>query len=381
MPRGHCGKLALAALALENNLMQGLYGLAYIFGIIFHEVCTMGSIFGKNIRVSIFGESHGAAIGCAIDGFPAGLAVDFAALAAFMARRAPGATAGSTPRREADAPEFLSGIANGRTTGTPIAAIIRNSDQHSGDYAAIAATPRPGHADLAQRMRYGDSCDLRGGGHASGRLTAPLCIAGGLALQWLAQRGISIAARIDAIHGHPISGERDASGLDAAARAEIEAARAAGDSVGGIIACEIKGVPPGVGSPIFDGLENRIAAAVFGIPAVKGIEFGNGFEAATLLGSENNDAFALDGEKVVTATNRHGGILGGISSGMPITFRVAIKPTPSIAKAQRTVDVSKHEECEIRVPGRHDACIVPRAVPVVEAAAAIAVMDGVVVSS
>lgn len=335
----------------------------------------MGSTFGKNVRVSIFGESHGAAIGCVIDGFPAGLAVDFAALAAFLARRAPGTAPGSTPRREADAPEFLSGIADGHTTGTPIAAVIRNGNQHSGDYAAIAAMPRPGHADLSQRTRYGDCCDLRGGGHASGRLTAPLCVAGGLALQWLAGRGISIAARIDAIHGRAIVGDRDDFGLDAAARAEIEAARAAGDSVGGIVSCEIRGVPPGVGSPIFDGLENRIAAAVFGIPAVKGVAFGNGFEAATLLGSENNDAFALDGDRVVTATNRHGGILGGISSGMPITFRVAIKPTPSIAKAQRTVDLARHAECDIRVPGRHDACIVPRAVPVVEAAAALALMD------
>ena len=336
----------------------------------------MGSTFGQNIKVSIFGESHGAAIGCAIDGFPAGLAVDEAALAAFLARRAPGSAPGSTPRREDDAPEFLSGLRNGRTTGTPIAAIIRNTDTRSADYAAIALTPRPGHADLAQRLRYGDCCDLRGGGHASGRLTAPLRIAGGLALQWLATRGVSVSARIESVHGRPVSGERDASGLDAAARGEIAAARAAGDSVGGVIACVASGVPAGIGSPIFSGLENRIASAVFGIPAVKGIAFGNGFEAASLMGSENNDSFSLaaDGQ-VIPSSNRHGGILGGISSGLPVVFRVAIKPTPSIAKPQQSVNLSSRQEVELRVPGRHDACIVPRAVAPVEAAAALAIMD------
>lgn len=335
----------------------------------------MGSAYGKNIRISIFGESHGEAIGCVIDGFPSGLAIDFAALGAFMARRAPGRAPGSTPRTEADCPEILSGVLGGVTEGTPIAAIIRNSNTRSGDYAKIAATPRPGHADFTQRARYGDSCDLRGGGHASGRLTAPLCFAGALASQWLAGKGISIAARIDSIHGRAIGGERDEYGLDEEARATIAAARADGDSVGGIVSCEICGVPAGVGSPIFDGLENRISAAVFAVPAVKGIEFGNGFAAAALYGSENNDAFVLDVDRVVTSTNRHGGILGGISSGMPIVFRVAIKPTPSIAKEQRTVDIATMRECEIRVPGRHDACIVPRAVPCIEAAAAIAVMD------
>lgn len=337
----------------------------------------MGSTYGKNIRISIFGESHGEAIGCVIDGFPSGLTIDFVALDAFMARRAPGRAPGSTPRTEADRPEILSGVLDGVTEGTPIAAIIRNSNTRSGDYAKIAATPRPGHADFTQRIRYGEPCDLRGGGHASGRLTAPLCFAGALAVQWLAGKGISVAARIDSIHGRAITGERDAYGLDEAARATIAAARADGDSVGGIVSCEIRGVPAGVGSPVFDGLENRIAAAVFAVPAVKGIEFGNGFAAAALYGSENNDAFVLDGDRVVTSTNRHGGILGGISSGMPIVFRVAIKPTPSIAKEQTTVDLMEMAECEIRVPGRHDACIVPRAVPCIEAAAAIAVMDAI----
>lgn len=335
----------------------------------------MGSTFGKNLKVSIFGESHGEAIGCVIDGFPSGLAIDFAALDAFMARRAPGHAPGSTPRTEADTPEILSGVLHGVTEGTPIAATIRNSNTRSGDYAKIAATPRPGHADFTQRARYGEPCDLRGGGHASGRLTAPLCFAGALAAQWLAKKGISVAAQIDSIHGRSIDGERDSYGLDEAARAAIAAARADGDSVGGTITCEIDGLPAGIGSPVFDGLENRIASAIFAVPAVKGIEFGNGFAAAALYGSENNDAFILGSGRIATATNRHGGILGGISSGMPIVFRVAIKPTPSIAKEQKTVDLAEMKECEIRVPGRHDACIVPRAVSCIEAAAAIAVMD------
>lgn len=335
----------------------------------------MGSSIGENVRISLFGESHGPAIGCVVDGFPSGMAVDMEALLEFMSRRAPGRTLGSTPRREADIPEVLSGILDGRTTGTPIAAVIRNADKRSGDYVHLATHPRPGHADFTQIMRYGESADLRGGGHASGRLTAPLCFAGGLARQWLAGRGITVSARVASIHGHEISGERDSLGLDAAARDEIAAAREMGDSVGGVIECEIDGVPPGIGSPIFDGLESRIAAVVFGIPAVKGVEFGNGFAAASLFGSENNDPFHVSDGKITTSRNNHGGILGGISSGMPIVFRVAIKPTPSISKPQQTFDLDAMKDVELRVPGRHDACIVPRAVVAVEAAAAFAMLD------
>lgn len=335
----------------------------------------MGSTFGTTVRVSIFGESHGPGIGCVIDGFPSGLAIDAKALGDFMARRAPGGKAGSTARREADVPEFLSGVLKGFTTGTPIAFLIRNADAKSGDYDELRNFPRPGHADWTQLSRYGGRADLRGGGHASGRLTAPLCVAGALALQWLSLKGVSISAQIDSIHGKPIEGERDAAGLDEAARKTIEAARDDGDSVGGVISCTIDGVPPGIGSPLFEGLDNKLAAAVFGIPAVKGVEFGNGFAAASLFGSANNDPFVLVDGKIATKTNNHGGILGGISSGMPITFRVAIKPTPSISKSQRTLDFSTSEETDLLVHGRHDACIVPRAVPVVEAAAALAMID------
>lgn len=336
----------------------------------------MGSCFGDNIKLTIFGESHGNAIGCSIDGFPSGMSIDFAALSAFLARRAPGAAQpGSTARHEPDTPEFLSGIVDGITTGTPITAIIRNTDTRSRDYSELASKPRPGHADYTQRVHYGESCDLRGGGHASGRLTAPLCVAGGLAKQWLAGKWIVVEARIESIHGHEISGDRDEHGLDAAAREEIAAARAAGDSVGGVLSCTVSGVPAGIGSPIFNGLENKISSAVFGIPAVKGIEFGNGFAAAALRGSENNDEFTVSDGRIATSTNRHGGILGGISSGMPIYFRVAIKPTPSIALEQNTVDLQTHEACRLRVVGRHDSCIAVRALPVLEAATAVAIMD------
>lgn len=336
----------------------------------------MSSNYGKNLKVSIFGESHGPAIGCVIDGFPAGMPVSLDAVRAFMARRAPGSTPGSTMRSEADEPEVLSGIVGGRTCGTPIAAVIRNGDAHSADYSTLAAVPRPGHADFTQAARYGASADLRGGGHASGRLTAPLCFAGALAIQWLSAKGVSVAARIASINGHAVSGEAGPDGLDDAARAAIGEARAAGDSVGGTVECRIAGLPAGLGAPIFDGVENRIACAVFGIPAVKGIGFGNGFGAAALRGSQNNDPFTVceDG-RVRTASNNHGGILGGITSGMDVVFSVAFKPTPSIAAEQLTADIERRQTVAVKVKGRHDACIVPRAVAAVEAAAAIAAMD------
>ena len=324
----------------------------------------MASEFGKNIRVSIFGESHGAAIGVSIDGMPAGVSVDMERLQHFLDRRAPGRSRFTTARREEDRPEFLCGIRGGVTCGTPITAIIRNRDTRSGDYSQMEDIPRPGHADYAARMRYGGNEDCRGGGHFSGRLTAPLCVAGGIFLQALEAEGITVRARILEIGGNTED-----------PRGEIEKAMAQKDSVGGIIECVVNGMPPGIGDPIYDGLENRISLAVFGIPAVKGIEFGRGFEAARLRGSENNDAFYFDGGTIKTRTNNHGGILGGISSGMPIVFRVAVKPTPSIGKEQDSIRYDTGENVKMTVQGRHDPCIVPRAVPCVEAAAAMAIYD------
>ena len=336
----------------------------------------MSSTFGNNLKVTIFGESHGVGIGCVLDGFPAGFRPNFDALHAFMARRAPGSTPGSTARREADAPEIISGIFDGRTTGSPITALIRNADHHSSDYADLAAVPRPGHADYALAAKTGGANDIRGGGHSSGRLTAGLCFAGGLAMQYLESHDIRVESCIVAIGGRKVEGETDASGLDETARKTIEAARCEGDSVGGVVECTVAGLPAGCGDPMFDGVENRFAAILFGIPAVKGVEFGSGFAGSALRGSQNNDPFYFDDDgKVRTRTNNHGGTLGGITSGMPIVFRVAIKPTPSIAKPQQSVNLRTGENCELVVKGRHDACIVPRARPVVEAAAALASLD------
>lgn len=322
----------------------------------------MSSTYGENILVSIFGESHGKAIGVTISGLPAGITIDMNSLNEFMARRAPGGKY-STQRKEGDIPEFLSGVIDGVTCGSPITAIIENNNTRSGDYAAMVRTPRPGHADFVAHVKYGGYEDYRGGGHFSGRLTASLCIAGGIFLQILGKLGICISAGILEIGGNSKDPFR-----------EIENAGAKGDSVGGIISCEIKGMPVGIGEPIFHGLENKISQAVFGIPAVKGIEFGRGFEAARLHGSENNDVFYKDGERFLTRTNNHGGILGGISSGMPLTFNVAVKPTPSISLKQNTVNY-EGENVELQIKGRHDPCIVPRAVACVEAAAAMAVID------
>jgi len=314
---------------------------------------------------SIFGESHGPAIGVTIDGLPAGEAIDFDTLQAFLARRAPGNAPHTTPRKEADIPEFLSGIKSGKTTGAPLTAIIRNTNTRSADYAALTDTPRPGHADYTAHVKYGGQADMSGGGHFSGRLTAPLCIAGGICLQILARRGITIEARIASIGG--------VSGSEAEMLAEIDRAKGDHDSVGGIIECTATGLPAGLGDPIFDGMENRIASLVFGIPGVKGIEFGAGFEAAAMRGSKHNDPFYWDSGTVKTRTNHHGGVLGGITTGMPLTFRTAIKPTPSIAHPQETVNLRTKQPATIEIQGRHDPCIVPRAVPCVEAAAAIAV--------
>ena len=346
----------------------------------------MSSSFGENIRVSIFGQSHSDAIGVTVDGLPAGEKIDLAQLQRFLDRRAPGRNDYSTARREADVPEILCGLKDGLTCGAPLTAILRNGDVRSQDYEPLRTTPRPGHADFTAQVKYGGAQDAAGGGHFSGRLTAPLCIAGGICLQLLAREGITVISRIASIAGVADEGELTGSTAEKdfpvvsdvrgeEMRAAIEAARTEGDSVGGVIECAVLGLPAGLGDPMFDGMENRIAAVVFGIPAVKGIEFGAGFAAAAMRGSENNDAFALQDGRVVTKTNHCGGILGGITTGMPISFRTAVKPTPSIAREQESVDLDMMQIVKLRVGGRHDPCIVPRAVPCVEAAAAIAVYD------
>ncbi|MBE6916815.1 MAG: chorismate synthase [Ruminococcaceae bacterium] len=350
----------------------------------------MSSTYGEHLKLSIFGQSHGAAIGMTLDGIPAGLPVDMDALQAFLARRAPGQGAYATSRKEADSPEFLAGIVDGFTCGAPIAAIIRNQNTRSGDYEELKEKPRPGHADLTAQIKYGGYQDVAGGGHFSGRLTAPLCIAGGLCKQWLARKGIRIGARLFSVGGiqdapmdrcdpaldqiNPDFPVIDAK-IGAQMREAIAAAKAEGDSLGGVIECFVTGLPVGLGDPMFDGLESKLAQIIFGIPAVKGLEFGAGFEAAAMRGSENNDPIVINNDKIVTATNNAGGILGGISNGMPLQLRVAIKPTPSIAKEQLTVSLSKNEQEKLIIQGRHDPCIAPRAVPVVEAAAAIGIFD------
>lgn len=346
----------------------------------------MSSVYHGNLTVSIFGQSHAPAIGVTIDGFPAGFPIDFEALNAFLRRRAPKKQAWSTPRAEADQPEFLCGLKRGVTCGAPLTAIIRNTNTRGEDYENLLDLPRPGHADYTAQMKYGGAQDVRGGGHFSGRLTAPLCIAGGLCLQLLEKQNIRIRARICSIgtisdeslfessvadKPFPVVDDKIAEEM----QREIACAKSEQDSIGGVIECVIDGVPAGLGEPMFDGLENKIASLIFAIPAVKGIEFGAGFAAATLRGSENNDPFCLQDGKVRTTSNHCGGILGGISNGMPIVFRAAFKPTPSIAQPQHTISLKQQQECMLEIHGRHDACIVPRAVPCVEAAAAIALLD------
>ena len=305
-------------------------------------------------------------------------------------RRAPGQNDWSTPRKEEDRPEILSGIVDGFTCGAPIAAIIRNTNTRSGDYNNLKEVPRPGHADYTAEVKYGGFQDAAGGGHFSGRLTAPLCIAGGMCKQWLEEIGIRIGAHIDFLGGitdspfDPIEPEISLVNprfpvlsplVGQAMRKRIENVHAQGDSVGGEIECAITGLPVGLGEPMFGGAESRIAQIIYGIPAVKSLEFGAGKQVAYSLGSKINDAFIAEDNQIKTSTNNAGGILGGITNGMPIIFRVAIKPTPSIAKAQKSVNLNSKEEVTLEIKGRHDPCIVPRAVPVVEAAAAIAIYD------
>lgn len=353
----------------------------------------MSSVWGERLKISLFGESHGPAVGVVMDGLPAGERVDTDELRAFLRRRAPGSALGSG-RAETDEPEVLSGLTHGHTNGAPLALRIPNRDARGQDYAALRHTPRPGHADYPAFVKYGGWADSRGGGHFSGRLTAPLCAAGAVALQLLQRRGVAVAAHAlslgpweDACFPEAGFDENTArrlreaelpilraSDAETLRRALTEAA-AQGDSIGGVVECMALGLPVGLGGPLFGGLESRLAPIVFAIPAVKGLDFGAGFEAARLRGSENNDPYALRGGRVVTTSNRAGGILGGMSTGMPLRFRAAFKPTPSIALPQRSVDLACGEETELRVCGRHDPSVVLRAVPAVEAAAALALLD------
>ncbi|MGM9653394.1 MAG: chorismate synthase [Eubacteriales bacterium] len=356
----------------------------------------MHDTFLRNLTLDIYGGSHDERIGVRFGGVPAGEPIDMERLCRFLARRAPGSTKYGTQRRETDEPHFLSGITDGKTDGTLLEAVIYNTNMRSGDYPAVPDVPRPSHADYAAIMKYGAAVDLRGGGHFSGRLTAPLCIAGGIALQMLSRRGIQIAAHIasvgDALDApfDPLSvGAADFDALAARAfpvleerageamQAQIEAARAAGDSVGGVIECAVLGLPAGLGEHMFWGMENRIAHVAFGIPGLKGIEFGAGFALAGMRGSEANDPFATDGKHIFTTKNNSGGIQGGMTNGMPLIFRGALKPTPSIAREQDSVSISRMENAKLRIGGRHDPCIAVRAVPVFEAAAAVAVLDAV----
>ncbi len=353
----------------------------------------MSSEYGTSLKINVFGASHAEEIGVTVNGFPKGEEIDHDELMKFMDRRKPGQGPLTTPRVEADLPIFESGLSNNVTDGNELRAVIKNTNTRSGDYANLRTCPRPAHADYCAYVKYEGKADMRGGGHFSARLTAPLCIAGGICLQMLGRRGIKIGAHISAIGSvqddsfplYPsaelfseIAEKKIAVINDAAGEkipTEILPAREHHDSIGGIVECAITGVPVGVGDPMFDGIENKLAAALFGIPAVKGVEFGNGFECATLRGSQNNDPFIIKNGKVQTETNNHGGALGGIATGMPIVFRVAFKPTPSIGKEQRTVDLETMTETTLSIRGRHDPCVVIRAVPVVEAVAATVITD------
>ena len=344
------------------------------------------SSYGETIRLTIFGQSHAPSVGMTLEGLPAGKTVDMHKLQSFLNRRAPGRTPYATERKEPDVPEFQSGLENGKTNGAPLTAVIRNTDARPEAYLAFRNIPRPGHADYPAIVKYGNSAERTGGGQFSGRLTAPLCIAGGICKQLLGQEGVSVFARILSIGPvsdcdewrEPVPDDRFPTADPAAGERMIEwilSAKADGDSCGGIIECMITGLAPGVGQPLFGGLESRISCAVFGIPAVKGIEFGDGFRLAGMKGSESNDTYCVREGVIRTDTNRCGGILGGLANGMPVVFRAAVKPTPSISKPQKSVDLKTMTETELRVGGRHDPCILPRAVPCVEAAAALAVYD------
>lgn len=354
----------------------------------------MSGIFGLNIKMSIYGESHGKAIGVVLDGLPPGLALDEEAISREMARRAPGQSALTTARKEKDAVEIQSGFFNGYTTGTPLCACIANSDQHSKDYSILKDKMRPGHGDYAGYVRYQGYNDYRGGGHFSARLTAPLVFAGAVAKQALAEYGITVGAHILRIHditepGFNPLGESEATlkAIDAKFFPVINdnigeqmqncilTAKGVLNSVGGVIELMAINLPAGLGAPYFDSVESRLSQILFSVPAVKGIEFGEGFGFAKLTGAEANDQMHYEEGKVRCFTNHNGGVTGGITNGMPLLFRVAMKPTPSISREQKTVSLSEHSDTTLTVVGRHDPCIVQRAVPVIEAVTAWTLWD------
>lgn len=350
--------------------------------------------YGKNIKIEVFGGSHDEEIGVIANGLPVGIEIDEEKLLEFMKRRAPGQSKLTTARKESDRPLFLCGITDGKTNGETLKIVIKNENAISSDYSSLSSKPRPSHADYPAMIKSNGKVDLRGGGHFSGRLTAPICAVGGILKNELEKRGIFIAAHIESVgnaldyrfdpvdvsksdfddilsHSLPVLSESATEKIEKV----IESARMQQDSVGGVIECAVLGMPVGIGEHIFGGMESRISSAVFSVPAVKGIEFGAGFASSDMYGSENNDPFYYDGDNVRTKTNNCGGILGGMTNGMPLIFRCAIKPTPSIGHEQSTVDLAAHENVKITVGGRHDPCIVPRAVPVIEAMCAIAVFD------
>jgi len=357
----------------------------------------MSNTIGEKIRVTVFGQSHAPSIGAVIEGLPAGMKIDMERVRAFMARRAPGRDKLSTARKEADEPKIIAGLNEwGETCGSPLCMVIENSDQRSKDYSKLRDLPRPGHADYTAAVKFMGANDIRGGGQFSGRLTAPICFAGAVCMQLLERKGVRIGAHIASIadidderftipddvvlnliesHAFPVIDEAAGEKM----QQRILEAKSEGDSVGGIIEVCAINVPAGLGDPMFDGMENCLARAAFGIPAVRGVEFGTGFAAARLRGSQHNDPFYMkeDGT-VATKTNHHGGILGGITSGMPIVMRVAVKPTPSIANEQETISLNKRENDRLVIEGRHDPCIVHRAVPCLESIMAIAIADKMV---
>ena len=359
----------------------------------------MSSIIGEYLKVSIFGQSHGQAIGCLMDNLPPGEKIDLDELQVFLDRRAPGKSSLVTKRKEADQVQIISGLKGQITCGAPLAALIFNQDIKSSDYDNLLDLIRPSHADYPAQVRYDGHNDIRGGGHFSGRLTAPICIAGGIAKQILKRRGIHIGAHLQAIGRAqdqtyqsvglleeelyrpldfrlPVLDEETIPKMEE----EIQRVQENKDSIGGIIECGIIGLPPGIGDPIFSGMENRLAGAIFGVPGIRGIEFGSGFESAKFTGSKHNDLYFIADNNIETKTNHHGGILGGITTGMPLIFRVAVKPTPSIGQAQQTVNQSRMEEGTLKINGRHDPCIAIRAVPVIEAVAAIVILDSLLIS-
>ena len=321
------------------------------------------------MRYTIFGESHGPAIGVTLEGVPSGVELDWDFIRSEMARRAPGQNAMSTARRETDEPQVLSGVFENRTTGTPLCAVIQNTDTRSRDYSKLRDLPRPGHADYSGAVRYGGYNDYRGGGHFSGRLTAPMVFAGAVAKLILRQRGVEVTGRISNLAGI-------ADPTPEQVEEAILAAKAEGDSVGGCIACSVTGLAPGLGAPDFGcNVEGIFSQYLFAVPAVKGVAFGAGFGFAALRGSQANDPFYMDGETVRTRTNHTGGVNGGITNGMPVEFEVVLRPTPSISQPQQTVSLSRREDAELVIEGRHDPCVVVRALPVIEAAAALAACE------